>query len=315
MIRGRIVALAILAVLACPTAPAAGVARDGQLVMGTVLTVTVVLEDPARARELASAAIDEARRWDDALTIWRPDGELARFNRNAGTGEIPVGPRLAAGLAAMSRLEAATGGAFQPLVASFSVSPPPPRPLPRLADVLRARETRAALERGYALDPGAIGKGLALDAVVGLLRGRGVASAFLDFGGSSQSAIGGSPGDAAGWPVAVSGWAAGTVHGVVKLRDAALSTSRAGAADTTAVLDPRSGEAIAAPRLATVLAPSATSADAWSTALVVLGREGLGLAGQQGLQALVEDAAGAAGTDGFPVRTGSAPDRGADPVR
>ena len=72
----------------------AAVARSGQVVMGTVLTVTVVADDRAEAQAMADAAIDEARRWDDALTIWRSEGELARFNAGAGQAPITVSPRL-----------------------------------------------------------------------------------------------------------------------------------------------------------------------------------------------------------------------------
>ena len=97
----------------------------------------------------------------------------------------------------------------------------------------------------------------------------------------------------------VAGWAPAKSHGVLRLRDASLSTSRAGATDTTPVLDPRNGKAVAPPRLATVVAPSAAAADAWSTALVVLGRDGLARVGANGVEALVEDEQGVVRTKGF----------------
>ena len=281
----------------------AAVARSGQVVMGTVLTVTVVADDRAEAQAMADAAIDEARRWDDALTIWRSEGELARFNAGAGQAPITVSPRLERGLTAMLDLADQTGGAFEPAVGVLSVPDARPSfPLAGIGRVLRLDAPRAALEAGSALDPGAIGKGLALDAIVALLRGRGAIAAFLDFGGSSQTALGVPPGDARGWTVLLTGWATGVSHGTVKIRDVSLSTSRAAATDTTPILDPRSGVAVAAPRLVTVESAGAASADAWSTALVVLGRDGLARAESHGIEALLEDAKGVTRTSGFGAR-------------
>jgi thiamine biosynthesis lipoprotein len=295
MLRAALAATLLGSLTAAPAS--ADVARAGKPVMGTILTVTVVATDRAEAQALADTAIEEARRWDDALTIWRPDGELARLNDRAGGGFVDVGERLAQGLAAMLSLAAATGGAFDPAVGTLRLGGS--AALRPIGQVLEVEATRAALADGSLLDPGAIGKGLALDAVVAMLRSRGVASAFLDFGGSSQTAIGVPPGDARGWTVMVAGAAEGQSHGVVKLRDASMSTSRAGAEDTTPILDPRTGKAVPSPRLATVIARDATAADAWSTALVVLGREGIARAEAAGIEVLLEDGTGTVRTKAF----------------
>lgn len=275
-------------------------ARTGQVVMGTVLTITVLAESTQEARRLADAAVEEARRWDDALTIWRPEGELQHLNERAGRGEVVVGRRLGSGLQAMLTFEQATGGAFQPTMVIGGVAP---RTVVvrtrRLSDVLRVAEDKAWLQEGVALDPGGIGKGLALDAMVDALRIQGVTSAFLDFGGSSQTAIGVPPGNAQGWGVLVAGWGSETSHGTVSLRDASLSTSRAGAKDTRAIEDPRTAQPVAQHRLATVWAKKATDADAWSTAMVVLGREGLKDAERGGVRVLLEDEMGVARTPDF----------------
>ncbi|MFN8640275.1 MAG: hypothetical protein U0802_00905 [Candidatus Binatia bacterium] len=67
--------------------PAGGaLVRLGEPVMGTVLTVTVVAGDDHAARLLAEAAVTQARHWDDVLTTWRPDGELAQLNARRAAG-------------------------------------------------------------------------------------------------------------------------------------------------------------------------------------------------------------------------------------
>jgi thiamine biosynthesis lipoprotein len=274
--------------------------RVGQPVMGTILDVTVIAADEETARRAAAAAVDAVKRWDDVLTTWRPEGELAKLNQAAGSGLTAISAELHAALAAMLRLSAETNGAFDPGVG----------PLVNLwrenitgtdsianADALSIRTAlslaprRAALARGAALDPGAIGKGIGLDAAAKVLRKAEVKAAFLDFGGSGQIAIGAPSDSPAGWPVAVTGLAAAQVRGVVALRDAALSTSRTGVAGAAegAIVDPRTGRPVARPRVATVRAGSAADADAWSTALVVLGSEGVPQARKAGLDVFLED--------------------------
>ena len=304
----RVAVLAIVAALSIAAVPGpvcAAVARDGQVVMGTVLTVTVVARDAETASSLAKAAIEEVRRWDDALTIWRATGELAQLNARAGQGPVRIGSRLAHGLESMFRMAVNTDGAFEPAVATLPDAGDARATLRSIRDALRIvplPETGGAvatLDARTRLDPGAIGKGLALDSAMKILESGGATAAFLDFGGSSQSAIGAPPGNPDGWPVVVAALAAGEAHTTVVLRDTSLSTSRSAATDTKPILDPRTKLPVAAGRLVTVLAKSATAADAWSTALVVLGRAGQGKATASGLEILIEDAGGLVATGPF----------------
>jgi thiamine biosynthesis lipoprotein len=282
--------------------------------MGTVFSVTVVADDQATARRLADAAVREARRWDDILTTWRVNGELSRLNARAGSGPCPISHDLARALAEMQRLAKLTLGAFDPAVAPLSllwreITPPtaPSRdrhPPYRIAQVLTLTGETASLAPGASLDAGGIGKGIALDAIASVLRRGGARAAFLDFGGSSQLALGDPPGGPPGWQVLVSGLEPGSVRGVITLLDQALATSRAlgPGADAGPIIDPRSGRPVPPPRLVTVLAPNATSADAWSTALIVLGRNGLPLLAAEDLDAFMEDGDGMTLTSGFRVR-------------
>jgi len=278
----------------------AAVARQGQVVMGTVLSVIVVAGDSTTAEAAASAAIDEARRWDDALTIWRPDGELASLNAHAGLGPFAVGPRLAKGLAEMLKLCAQTGGAFEPATGSLPITGQGSSRLRGIREVLalegefpsRTDARHATLDKGSILDPGAIGKGLAIDAMIAALQARGIESAFVDFGGSSQTGLGTAPGNTEGWTVLVSALSSGTAAGTVHLRDSSISTSRSAAKDTRPIFDPRSARPVPPQRLVTVRTADATSADAWSTAMVVRGRDGLADASRRGVAVLIEDGEG-----------------------
>lgn len=306
------IGLQALVVAACFAPALAGGAevRNGQPVMGTVLQITVIAPTEEAARQATDAGLAEARRWDDLLTTWRPEGELARLNAAAGRGDIVVSADLLQALRRMKDLAARTGGAFDPAIGSLVTWWRQPAAIDAVgstvgqapnAEALRLGSTTARLAKGVALDAGGVGKGMALDAIAALLRGGDVQAAFLDFGGSSQLAIAAPPESPEGWSLAVAGLDPGVLHGTFALRHGSLSTSRATGAGATAgpIVDPRSRRPVHAPRVVTVWHANATEADAWSTALVVQGRDGVEAARRAGLEVFLEDSAGVVKTEGF----------------
>jgi thiamine biosynthesis lipoprotein len=114
------------------------------------------------------------------------------------------------------------------------------------------------------LDLGAIAKGHALDLAARIVHDHGITRAFLHGGTSSAVGIGAPPGEPA-WRVALAG------GGAVLLRDEALSVSAVWEGNPHPTLDPRNGAMVPGPRRVAVTGPSARLADAWSTAVLVLG--------------------------------------------
>lgn len=112
------------------------------------------------------------------------------------------------------------------------------------------------------LDLGAIGKGLALSGVGKLLRRAGIASALVSFGESSVLALGKHPFGSA-WPIAL----AEAPETVLALRDESLSVS--GQGERRHIIDPRSGDWAAGPKLTAVTAPCPSDAEVLSTALFI----------------------------------------------
>jgi len=130
-----------------------------------------------------------------------------------------------------------------------------------------ASQTLTVSRPGIALDLGAVAKGHALDLAARALRAAGIGCAFLHGGTSSALAIGTPP------PPAEPAWRVGLGPAdAVELRDEALSLSGAWEGNPHPTVDPRTGDPIPAPRRTLVTGPSARLADAWSTALLVLGR-------------------------------------------
>ena len=135
--------------------------------------------------------------------------------------------------------------------------------------------TVAYARAGMSIDLGSVAKGAALDSAAALLRESGVRSAILHGGTSSVVAIGTPPGCDA-WTIAIE--TAGPTRPVIPLRDRALSVSAPrGRMSMTPrgpvghIIDPRSGVPVRRLGTACVVHRSAAFADAWSTALLVLG--------------------------------------------
>ncbi len=137
----------------------------------------------------------------------------------------------------------------------------------------------AFAREGVALDLGAIGKGVALDAALALLREKwGIAEALLTFGRSSIGAIGGP------WKIEVTcPQDQAKVALTVDLTDSSLSMSSIGprrfvhhayeSAEVDHIIDPRTGLAKTDVLNVTAVVCNAEAAEALTTALIVLGED------------------------------------------
>lgn len=271
--------------------PALGAkARRGVVVMGTVLDVEVYASTREQAERLADGVITIVRHWDDVLSTWRSEAELERLNRHPGLW-VFVSPDLHTAFTAMDSLFRATQGAFDPAVGALVANKHPldgdRSPVP-FSSALEVGSCRARIKPGIRLDSGAIGKGLALDAAVSWLRAAGARAAFLNFGGSSQTFF--TRDQPVSVRIAVPRLGSSRSLGTVELRAASISSSQTPAEpEAGSIIDPATGTAVTIPRMATVCALYAADADAWSTALVVLGVAGITVAEARGVRAILQE--------------------------
>ena len=265
--------------------------------MGSSFTIHLYAEDQARAARLMEMAFDEIERVEEELSNYRAGSELSRINRLAAQQAVTTDGEVFGLLRLSLDYSRRSDGAFDitvgPLMRAWGFFRGEGRyPKPEELAAARAatgwrnvildeqnrtvRFTRAGVE----LDPGGIGKGYAVDRVIGLLREAGVQSALVDAASSSMAAMGTPPGEP-GWLVHVPrpGNRAQFISSVL-LRDNALTTSgnyekffRIGDRTYCHIMDPRTGQPVQGVLQATVVTPDATSGEALSKVAFVLGPE------------------------------------------
>lgn len=233
------------------------------------------------------------------LSVYRPHSEITTVNNTAADDWVRVRPPLFELLEACLQLHAQTDGAFDVAAGaqirlwrqarSENRMPEPDE----LATALRCSGSRHLTLNsedcsvsfgvdGLALDPGAIGKGYALDqAAQWMDKMEECPDDYLLHGGhSSLVARGGHEGQG-GWPVGIGNPLFTKKRlGTVLLRNQAMSTSgsniqffRHEGRRYGHILDPRTAMPVAGMLSVTVFAESAAIADALSTAFFVLGVE------------------------------------------
>jgi len=270
-------------------------ALRSRLMMGTLLSVEVDASDPALRQRAEEAVFAEIERVDALLSDWREDSTLMRWQAEAREAAVPLDAELARVLEECFALREASAGGFDVGLGALTrlyraEATPAPQALEsaRLASGLQAlhfdSRTRSArlLHRETRLDFGAFGKGYALRRAAAKLRELGANRALLDFGGQLLALEG------RAWPVAL---AAPFPPRELALQGASIATSSTRERGTH-ILDPRTGRPAAAAQASLCIAADPALADAWSTALFVLGAAGLELAEAQGVAALLVDADG-----------------------
>ncbi|MEX0612112.1 MAG: FAD:protein FMN transferase [Pirellulales bacterium] len=245
------------------------------------------------------AALDLVEALETQITVYRSNSEVMGINRSAARQSIPVEPRLFELFRQAERLHRETDGAFDitsgPLSEAWGFSRREGR-IPPDATVAAALElvgmqhvtldeatgTIAFRREGMSVNLNSIGKGYALDRMAELLAMHAVDDYLLHGGKSSVLARGHQPGRRE------CGWTVGLRHPLhpverlaeFSLHDQALSTSGSGTQFFIRrgrryghILDPRTGRPAEGLYSATVIAPTATEADALSTSFYVMGPE------------------------------------------
>lgn len=277
------------------------IVRLAGLTMGTSWSAQIV-DPPSGCLEAIEAVLAHVIA---QMSNWEAGSDISRFNRTPPGAWVALPDDFATVLRAGLDLARISEGAFDPAIghaveawgfgpsqrigAALAVPGAPPWQAIELA------EGRARRLRDVALDLSGIAKGFAVDAVADALTVMGVASFLVEIGGELRGA--GIKPDMQPWWVDLES-PPGLALPVLRVALCGLSVATSGdyrrfrpSADghLSHSIDPASGAPIANDVASvSVLHPQAMMADAWATAITVLGPEkGMALATREGLAALL----------------------------
>ncbi len=313
----RLVTAAIILAAGCgPAQESARVFRQNRLLMGTIVEITVASDDEKKATAGMDAAFREMERLDNLLGCHEQNGEIHALNERGYPYGFTVSGEVYGLIRRAEGIGRETGGAFDITVGglmklwSFETGGRVPEG-DELARTRRsvgwsklafddAERKITFLVPGVSLDLGGIGEGYAVDRAYGILTGRGISSGIINAGGDLM-VWGGKP-DGSPWKVGIQHpRRTEELLGIVTVTDRAVVTSGDYEKCFTAagkryhhILDPATGYPAQGVVSVTVVADTAEVADAYATALVVMGSERAKkfLAGHPALQAVVVDGAG-----------------------
>jgi FAD:protein FMN transferase len=264
--------------------------------MGTVFRLVFYAEkDSSEAGAIARKIFDKIDSLNAIFSDWIPESELNHLCNTAGSGKkVPVSASLFDILLQSKGFSKQSDGAFDASIGPLTRLWRRARSLKELPDQGRIAAAREKVgwkniqtfrrkrcirlqKAGMALDLGGIAHGWTADFCLKMLKNHGISRALVDAGG--DIALGDAPPGDWGWAIAVP---AGIADGdVLKLKNCGITTSGATARFIeldgkrySHIIDPRTGQALNHRLLVTVLAPNATTADAWATAVSVSGEPG-----------------------------------------
>jgi thiamine biosynthesis lipoprotein len=281
--------------------------------MGTTYAVSVDADLSDAQRERIGLLIEERLAHVVSLmSSYDTTSQVSRFNRHASTAPFSLDREVVEVLARAREVSERSGGAFDvtvaPLVDAWGFgATDPAEPLPdgaRLADLLAyvgyrgltidsAAGTAAKSDPRMRIDVSGIAQGYASDLVAGALGDQGLTDFLVDVGGEIRTA--GRRRSGRPWRLGIESPEDGApVWGLVELGSEGMATSgdyrnwfQVAGVRYAHIIDPRTGRPIEMRGASvTVVHRSAALADAWATALCVLGPDaGFEVARREGLAA------------------------------
>ncbi|HET9235608.1 MAG TPA: FAD:protein FMN transferase [Oligoflexus sp.] len=242
----------------------------------------------------------ELAAFDKIFSNYRPDSDISRFNQQSGNDWFAVDPDLVTLVDYSHKVSEKTRGAFDitvgPLLKVWGFGPfkTKDHKVPSDADItaaqkevdykkLLSRKKPPALKKlipHLHVDLSGVAQGYSVDKIAGFLEKRGIKSYMVEIGGEIKTK--GKKLDGSSWTLGIdTPDNSGEVAAVLKLDGLALTTAgdyreyfEKDGKRYSHTIDPRTGRPIQHDLASvTVIAPMTWEADAWDTALMVLGPE------------------------------------------
>ncbi len=322
---GVVMLLAVLTVvsvlrLRCDSASPVLLSSQPVGIMGTECELAVVVDGFGR-NERANTALARAeaalRDVEARMSVYLDASELSKLNKAPAGRSIPLSPELMNVLSAAGQFHRQTKGAFDvtcyPLIQLWKRCKAERLPSEReLAETLKrigmknlqiAPDGVTKLADGVMVDLGGIAKGYAIDRAIEAMIQAGAVGGTVNVGGDLRCF--GLGGDGKPWPVKIRHpFDKSRICATLSVTEAAVATSgdyhryfEISGKRYSHIVDPRTGMALPAGYAPSVTVvslpaggarPSAAVADAWATAVSVLGPEGIELINAHpGLEAMI----------------------------
>lgn len=303
------------AVLAVPSALSAERFELTGSTMGTYYSIVIdspqaVLKQGEELQAKIEARLQEINR---QMSTWDPESEISTFNRSTSTDWFEVSAEFAAVVVEAKRIYELSDGAFDPTVSElvnlWGFGDRRPKQIPDDAAIQAALKQVGMQHVSVRMDPpalqkqipelqlnlSAIAKGYGVDALAELLVAEGQPSFVVDIGGEDRTGLPKASGDA--WKLGIES-PLGGIRRIVPLTEMSIATSGDYRNSFTIdgvvyshAIDPTTGRPVPNPPASvSVLHPSCMTADAWATAMMILGSEkGTQVAEANGLSVLFQD--------------------------
>jgi len=284
------------------------------LTMGTSYSVIAIDHTGEAKEDQLKQAIEKAlKQVDDHLSNWNPASEISGFNASRSLDPVSMSPALAEVMQAAQAIHQASDGQFDvtlgPLIQLWGFGSKSKQNKTPTDDAVNAAlqasgQNRTLKVSGNTLKKqlpeteiylAAIGKGYGVDVIARVIESFGIKDYMVEIGGDLY-ASGKNP-DGQSWKIGVETPDAHdrTVEKIINLSNLGMATSgdyrnyfEKDGVRYSHILDARTGRPITHKTASvTVLTENAMLADAWATAMLVLGRErGLKIANKRDLAVL-----------------------------
>lgn len=288
--------------------------KKSRIAMDTLVSITVASDSEKGAEEAVDDAFQEIAKLDKLLNFFSDDSEVATINRSAGERPVVVSEETLDVIDGALYVADKTGGAFD--ITIGAVSPlwdfrgqvvPGENVLREKLKLVgyknitldRVKSTVFLKKKGMKIDLGGIAKGFAADRAGKALKKRGIKSGIVAVAGDIR-AFGRRP-DGKAWNIGLKNPRASNekdeIFAVMGLSDRAISTSgdyeRFFMRDGVRyhhLLDPKTGRPSDSCRAVSVITKEGAYADAFSTAVFVLGPEkGMEILNKLGFDGVITD--------------------------
>lgn len=279
--------------VSCHFRPKDLMVKRSQLLMGTLVEITVVSDDETRANEAINAAFREIKRLEDIMSTYIPSSDISRVNAAAGLHPVKVHEDLIRAVKRGLEFTELSGGAFNiamgPAIDLWNVTQSDRIPLQDELEQVRPlldyrnviineqEKTIFLKKKGMKINLGGIGKGFAGDYACRVLKNFGIKGGIVAVAGDVR--VFGRKPDGSVWTIGIKHPRnKDDIIAAIHLTDGAVSTS--GDYERFFIKKGKRYHHIISPETlqpaqgfqsVSVIAKDAVTSDALSTAIFVLG--------------------------------------------